>query len=326
MKRLQFIKFSLLILGTILVFTAPSWLPEYYIQLSSRSLILSLTAMTFILLAGYGGMTSLAQMSFFAISGYLIGICVMTKGWSFSLAIPIAIIGAILLSAVFGLVAIRARGTYFLMITLALSQVSYGIAMQWARVTRGSEGFSGIIRPSIFNWSLIQPIPLYYVTIITVFICYVLMRMIVNSIFGLVIQGIRDNPERIAALGYNVQLHRYIILIISGMFAGIAGILGVFYYGSVSPSTTALSQTILVVMAAISGGVSRLEGGILGAFITILIWSIASQHTQHYMTVIGFIFALIIIFLPKGILGSILEFNISKIINIKFLHNNWGKK
>ncbi len=260
--------------------------------------------MSFILLAGYGGMVSLAQMSFFAMAGYVIGVGVMIHGWPFTLAIPAAVAGATMLSMAFALIAIRTKGIYFLMMTLALSQLSYGVALQWASVTRGWDGFSGIRRPTIFGWSLIETNPLFYV-VLTVFVaCYVMLGRIVRSPFGLALQGIRDDPVRMGALGYNVRLHRLMALVISGALAGIAGVLGVFYYGGVSPATTGLSQIMLVVMAAVAGGVSSIEGGIIGAFITVLLTSIAGQYTQHYTTIIGLAFMLLILFLPGGVLGS----------------------
>ena len=304
MNRRESIRQGLLAALALAAVTSPAWLPSYYVQLSTRSLILALVAMSFILLAGYGGMISLAQMSFFAMAGYVIGVGVMDHGWPFALAIPAAIAGATLLSAAFALIAIRVKGIYFLMMTLALSQLSYGVALQWASVTRGWDGFSGITRPTVFGRSLIETNPLFYLTLIVFVACYLMLRRLVRSPFGLALQGIRDNPVRMGALGYNVRLHRFLVLVISGVFPGIAGVLGVFYYGGVSPATTGLSQIMLVVMAAIAGGVSSIEGGLVGAFITVFLTSIASQYTQHYTTIIGLVFVLLILFLPGGVLGS----------------------
>lgn len=287
----------------VLAFTAPAWLPTYYLQLTSRALILAITTMSFILLAGFGGMTSLAQMSFFAAAGYGIGFLVMKNGWPFALAIPASIAIATLLSAGFALFAIRSKGIYFLMITLALSQVAYGVAMQWAAVTKGSEGFSGITRPTVLGRSLIEYTPMFYVTLIVTVLCYLALRWMVRSPFGMAAQGIRDNPVRMAALGFNVQMHRFLIFTIAGFFAGVAGVLGVFYYGGVSPTTTSLAQTLLVVMSAIAGGVLFIEGGIVGSIITVYLWSFASQATQRYFTIIGLVFVLMILFLPNGVLG-----------------------
>jgi len=288
----------------IAALSAPWWLPNYYVQLCTRSLLLGITPMTFILLAGYGGMVSLAQMSFFAMSGYIIGIGVVDHRWPFVVAIPLAFVGAVLLSAAFGVVAIRAKGIYFLMMTLALSQLAYGVALQWANVTHGWDGLSGVPRPVIFGWSLLETVPLYFITLLITTLSYLIMRRLVRSHFGLALQGIRDNPARMAALGYDVQLHRFVVIVISGSFAGIAGILGVFFYGGVSPETTGLSQIMLVIMSAIVGGTALLEGGVVGSFITVLLLSVASQFTQRYLTIVGLVFVLVILFLPQGVLGS----------------------
>lgn len=305
MNRVQWTPRAALIAVLIIAaLSAPWWLPNYYVQLSTRSLFLGLTAMSFILLAGYAGMVSLAQMSFFAMSGYIIGIGVLDHGWPFIVAMPLAFLGAVLLSAAFGLVAIRAKGIYFLMMTLALSQLAYGVALQWANVTHGWDGVSGVPRPVIFGWSLLDTVPLYFLTLAVTALSYLILRRLVRSQFGLALQGIRDNPARMAALGYDVQYHRFLVIVISGAFAGIAGILGVFFYGGVSPETTGLSQIMLVIMAAIVGGTALLEGGVVGAFITVLLLSFASQYTQRYLTIVGLVFILVILFLPQGVLGG----------------------
>jgi branched-chain amino acid transport system permease protein len=156
--------------------------------------------------------------------------------------------------------------------------------------------------PQCIRPVLIETNPLFYLTLIVFVACYLILRRLVR--FGLALQGIRDNPVRMGALGYNVQMHRFLVLVLSGVFPGVAGVLGVFYYGGVSPATTGLSQIMLVVMAAIAGGVSSIEGGIVGAFITVLLTSMAGQYTQHYTTIIGLVFVLLILFLPGGVLGS----------------------
>jgi len=301
---------------------APIGLPDYYVQLTTRGLILSITAMSFILLAGYGGLTSMVQMSIFAVGGYLIGICVMTYGWPYWVAVIMAISASILVSALFAIICARSDGIYFLMITLALSQVTYGIAMQWSSVTRGSEGFSGILRPNLLGFHLLEYVPLYYLALFVTLIIYLLLKRFVSSPFGLALQGVRDNPTRMAALGFNIKVIRFFTFVISGAVAGIAGIIGVIYYGGVSPTTTGFSQILLVVLASIIGGVSAIEGGIIGGIITVFIMSFTSQLTQRYMTINGLIFVLVILFLPNGIHGSLstlrktLIFNFQKIKSI----------
>jgi branched-chain amino acid transport system permease protein len=263
--------------------------------------------MSFSLLAGYADMISLAQMSFAAIAGYVIGIGVMHYGQAHAVLILPAILAAVILAAFFGWIAIRATKIYFLMMTLALAQLFFGIVFQWVSLTEGYPGITGIPRPTVFGISLIETPPLYYVTLVVTLLCYLVLRRIVRSPFGLVLQGIRDNPKRMAALGFNVQLHRYLAIVASGTFAGVAGILMTYFTGVISPTRAALTSSILVVMAALVGGVTSLEGGLLGGLVIAFLMSIASQLTTRYWTVIGTLFILIVLFMPNGLLGGDLE-------------------
>ena len=282
----------------------PLVISQFYIQLLTRSLFVGIAAMSFILLAGYGGMISLAQMAFFAIAGYVIGIGTVDLHWPVMLQLPVAVFAATALSACFGLIAIRAQGNYFLMMTLALGSLFYGVALQWASMTHGYNGISGIARPSVAGYSLHDANPLYFTTLVVTALCYLMLKHLIGSRFGIVLQGVRDNPKRMAALGYNVQLHRFLVIVMSGTVAGLAGILGVYFHGGISPHTSDLSASILVVLAALLGGVSRLEGGLVGAIITVFLINFMSQYTHRYWTFVGAIFVLVVMFMPDGLLGS----------------------
>jgi branched-chain amino acid transport system permease protein len=289
----------------LLAITLPGWLGSYYVQLATRSLIIGIVTMSFVLLAGYGGMVSLAQMSFFAMAGYVIGIGIKNCQWSFAVAIPLAVLGATLLSALFATVAIRAQGNYFLMMTLALAQLFEGVAMQWASVTNGYNGIAGVPRPVLFGlWSLQDTTPLYYVSLVCTAGCYVLLRHLLGSPLGLCLRGVRENPRRLSALGFNVQTHRFIAIVVSGAVAGVAGVLGVFQSGVIAPHTASLQSAVMVVMAALVGGVSRLEGAILGSFVTVFLIAITSSLTPRYWMIVGAIFTAVVIFLPNGLLGK----------------------
>ncbi len=288
----------------IIGLSLPFWTGTFTVQLATKGLSLGILAMSFSLLAGYADMMSLAQMSFAAIAGYVIGIGVMHYGLPHSVLILPAIVAAIILAAIFGGIAIRAKKIYFLMMTLALSQLFFGIVFQWVSLTEGYPGITGIPRPSIFGFSLIEDSPLYYVTLVVAVLCYLILRRLVRSPFGLVLQGIRDNPKRMDALGFNVQLHRYLVIVISGAFAGVAGVLMTYFTGVISPTRANLPASILVLMAALVGGVSSLEGGLLGGLVIAFLMSIASQLTTRYWTVVGTLFILIVLFMPNGLLGG----------------------
>ena len=213
-------RWGLLTILCLLSLSLPALLPTFTIQLTIRGLYLGVVAMTFILLAGYADMISLAQMSFAAMAGYVIAIGAVKLGISQWVLFPSAIVGATALSAIFGLVAIRGQGIYFLMMTLALGQLFYGIGMQWVSLTGGAYGYTGLSRPTVLGYSLLEATPLYYVTLVITILSYLALRRVVHSNFGLVLQGIRDNPKRMAALGFNVQLHRYLAIVIFGCICG----------------------------------------------------------------------------------------------------------
>jgi branched-chain amino acid transport system permease protein len=303
-KKPNMNRFVLALLLGLLAMSLPAWAPTFTVQLTTRGLYLGILSMTFILLSGYADMISLAQMSFAAIAGYVIGIGTQKLGMSHLVLAPLGILAALLLAALFGLIAIRGQKIYFLMMTLALAQLFYGVGMQWVSVTGGQYGFTGLSRPVIFGHSLEEAPPLYYLTLLCTLLTYLALKRLVNSPFGLILQGIRENPRRMAALGFNVQLHRYICIIISGGFAGIAGLLTTYFTGVVSPSRANLPQAVTVVMASLVGGGAVLEGGILGGLVIAFLISIAGQLTTRYWTFVGALFVLIVLFLPNGILGG----------------------
>lgn len=285
-------------------FTLPLWAPTFTMQLATRGLYLGIIAMSFIWLAGYGDMVSLAQMSFAAMSGYMIGMGITNWGMGHGILAILGFLASIILAAIFGWVAIRAQKIYFLVMTLALSQLFYGVGMQWVSVTGGQYGFTGLPRPVILGFDMIEAAPLYILTLICTIACYLFLQRLVNSPFGYVLQGIRDNPKRMAALGFDVQMHRYLAIVISGAIAGIAGILTVYYTGVISPTRANLPQSVMVIMAALVGGINSLEGGILGGVIIAFLISITSQLTSRYWMIIGALFILIVIFMPNGLVGD----------------------
>ncbi|MBN2322898.1 MAG: branched-chain amino acid ABC transporter permease [Spirochaetes bacterium] len=303
MNNDRMIRLIIILIICVIAITAPLWLPIYYVQLLDMSLSLGLTAMSFILLAGYCGMISFTQTAFSSMAAYVVGIGTMDLGLPVWVLLPLSVAASAFLSALFGGIAIRAKGVYFLMMTLALSQLFYGVGLEWESVTHGWNGIAGITRPEIFGFSLISATPRYYTALFVTVLCYLVMRRIVRSPFGLALQGIRDNPTKMAALGFNVHLYRFLAIVISGAFAGVGGVLSLYSTGVVSPHTSDLSAIVKVVLAALLGGVTRLEGGLIGAVLTILLISFTSRYTSRYWMVVGAVFMMVMLFLPNGILG-----------------------
>lgn len=287
----------------ILVFL-PSISSSYTTFLIIRIMITSLSAMSLILLAGYGGLLSFAQISFYGISAYVLGISVMNYNLSFTVAILLSLLISVGIGAVFAIIAIRTKGNYFIMMTLAFGQLVYLSALQWVELTGGFNGITGIPGPKIFNIKIEGNTPVYYLVLIIVGLCYYILKRISKAPFGLVLQGVRDNSMKMSALGFNTQLHKYLTFIISGFFAAVSGILAVLFYGLISPNMVTLSASVMLLFVALIGCINKFEGAILGAAIYVMLEDFASKYTQRYMIIIGVFFILVVLFMPSGILGQ----------------------
>jgi branched-chain amino acid transport system permease protein len=201
----------------------------------------------------------------------------------------------------FGLLAIRTSGVYFLLLTLALGMLVWGVCLRWTSITGGENGLRGSVRP---DW-LSQNIAFYYAVLLVVAVATIAMWRLVNSPFGTALRGIKDSETRMRSLGYNVPLHLFLVFTISGFFAGIAGALYALFNNFVSPSTVALSQSVEGLLMAIVGGIGTLFGAFIGAFAIVGLENFVSIYTERWQTVMGCMFILIMIFAPEGVIGRL---------------------
>ena len=206
-----------------------------------------------------------------------------------------------LVAVIFALLAVRTSGVYFLLLTLALGMIVWGICLRWTQVTGGENGMRGDVRPAFllahraFYWAVLAA---------TTFVSYAMWRF-VRSPFGLTLLGIRDSESRMRSLGYDVPLHLFVGFTVSGFFAGIAGALYAMFNNFVSPSTVALAQSVEGVLMMIAGGVGTLFGGFVGAAAIITLENVVSAYTERWQTVLGVTFILIMICAPEGIIGTL---------------------
>jgi branched-chain amino acid transport system permease protein len=285
----------------VLLATLPSWVGNgYYINVASQILLFAVFALALNVLVGYGGLTSLGHAGLFAMAGYTAGL-LLQAGYNHFVADVAALVVTLLASAVFAVLALRSTGIGFLMITLALGQIVWGIAYRWQSLTNGDNGVNVPTRPMPFGISLAGADNFYYATLIVFLIAVATMVVFVRSPFGASLCGTRDQARRMTALGYNVWLIRFIAFLISGFWSGVAGLLFVYYNQFISPQVAALTTSAETLLMVISGGSATLLGPIVGAAIVVIMKNVVSAYVERWNLVLGVIFVAIITFMPDGL-------------------------
>jgi branched-chain amino acid transport system permease protein len=296
---------TVIIVGGGLVL-APPFLPAYPLTLLTQALIYAIFAMSLDLLLGYTGLPSLGHAAYFGVAAYTVGILATVHQAGFWTCLLLALVAAIVISAVFGLVAIRALGVYFLMITLALGMVVWGLAFRWVSLTQGDNGISGVPRPALgLPWSFENPTAFYYLAFATFLLAFGLLHLIVRSPFGMSLQGIREGEGRMRSLGYNVWLHKYVAFILAGAFAGLAGVLWAYYNGFVSPVEVQLITSVETLLMVALGGPGTLIGPALGAGVIVFLKNFVSVYTRRWLLILGGVYIGVILFAPQGLMGTL---------------------
>jgi len=295
--------FGVALLGLM---TVPVWVGNsYYIDVASQILLFAVFALALNVLVGYGGLVSLGHAGLFAVSAYTAGL-MLQAGFGHAAADVGAVVATVLTSAVFAVLALRSTGIGFLMITLALGQILWGIAYRWADLTNGDNGVSISTRPAPFGVSLAGASSFYYATLVVFLLALVTMAAFVRSPFGASLCGTRDQARRMTALGYNVWLIRFLAFLFSGFWCGIAGLLYLYNKQFISPQASALQASAEVLLMVISGGTATLMGPIAGAAIVVTMKYVVSAYVVRWSLVLGVIFVAIISFMPEGLVpGSV---------------------
>ncbi|MEO6986127.1 MAG: branched-chain amino acid ABC transporter permease [Paralcaligenes sp.] len=289
-----------------LLLCLPWWVGgEYYINLASQILIAALFAVSLNLKVGYAGLISLGHAGYLGLSAYLSSWLILNLHWGYLPSALSALAGTTVMAALFGLVALRATGLGFLMITLALGQILWGIAFRWADVTGGDNGLSVLTRPSPFGLNLSNASTFYFFTLFIFLVVWCLIAMWVHSPFGASIRGTKDQPQRMRALGYNVWLIRWITFIVSGFLGGIAGLMYVYYQQFISPQSLSLTNSAEMLLMVIAGGPGTLFGPVVGAALVVLLKNVASEYVHRWIMLLGFSFLFIVLFVPGGIVPGV---------------------
>jgi branched-chain amino acid transport system permease protein len=289
----------------LLAIVVAPWLPSYPLTLLTQAVIVAILAMSLDVLLGYTGLASLGHAGYFGIAAYAVGILTTQHQRSFVTCLVVGVLLATVAAAIFGLLAIRAVGTYFLMITLALGMVVWGLAFRWVSMTKGDNGIAGIPRPDVpLPWSLWNPLPFFYFSLAALLLSWGLLAVVVRSPFGLTLKGIRESETRMRALGYNVWLHKYLAFVLSGVFAGFAGVFWAYYNGFVSPVDVQLVTSVETLLMVALGGPGTLAGPALGAGVIVFLKNFVSVYTKRWLLILGAVYIGVILFAPRGILGA----------------------
>ena len=278
---------------------------DFYINLASQILIAEIFALSLNLLVGFGGMTSLGHASYLGVAAYLSALMTTRYGFDHGAAALISILGTIAMAAFFGVIALRASGLGFLMITLALSQVLWGLAYRMSNITNGDNGIAGLTRPVPFGISLESPVAFYWFTLIVTVIAFVLMAIFVSSSFGSSLKGVRDQPRRMAALGFNPWMIRWITFIYAGFWGGVAGLLYVYYNKYIHPTSLSTTSSAEALLGVIAGGSGTLAGPAVGAALVLLLKNYASAYIERWNMLLGLVFLFIVLVMPTGIVPGL---------------------
>lgn len=289
-----------------LLIALPEVLRPYYLALATKMLIFALFAMSLDLLLGYTGLASLGHAAYFGVAAYTVALLIVRADAPSALAFPAGLGAAVVAGALFAPLALRARGSYFLMITFALAQVVWSVAFGWRTLTNGDDGMPDIVRPN-FGFSLDSTRSFYYFVLAVVGVGTLLLIAIVKSPFGRALRGIRDSESRMQALGYDVWRHQYAAFVLSAFLAGIAGALYAYFNRFVGPEYLSIVQSAEALIMVILGGAGTLIGPAIGAGLIVFLEDFVSSMTEHWVLVLGVIYVLVTLFAPRGLIGLIVE-------------------
>ena len=287
--------------GFLALVTLPYWMHgDYYINVSSQILFSAIFALGLNILAGYGGLVSLGHAGLFGIAAYATGY-MLQAGFGHPVAILTALCAGLASMAVYAVLSLRATGIGFIMITLALGEIIWGLAYRWISITGGDNGINLHGRPEPFGIDLTTPNAFYYTTLVVFLVAFATVIVFVRSPMGAALMGTRDQPRRMNALGYHVWAIRFWSCMFSGLLTAVSGVLFVYYTQFISPQAVDLTASAEVLLMVISGGAGTLLGPIVGATLVVVVKTVVSGFIERWNFLLGAVFVAIVILMPEGL-------------------------
>lgn len=282
---------------------APYMLGSYYVSLLTLALIGAILASSVNLLAGNAGLVSLGHAGIAAAAGYGLA-WAYRQGWDTAAQLGMALALTLIASVIYGLISMRTRGVPFLMVTLAAGMIVYGMAYRWSSVTGGTNGIAGIRRPP----GIEQYWQFYFLALVSFLMITAGLVVVNRSPFGLTLRGIRDSETRMVSLGYHVAAYKFGAMLLSGLIAGIAGVLSVWQSEFISPVAAGFQASALSVIMVALGGTGTILGPLVGAGLVTASQHMLSSVFERWSTLLGVLFILSVLFAPQGIVGGIDRF------------------
>lgn len=302
------------VLISALLIAFPHFASQFWVvNIAAYAIVLGIITLSLTFLAAYGGMVSLAQMTVAGVAGYSLAILsphaaligAGTQPWSWPWAVAFALACGTLTGLLIGLVSVRTQGISLLMITIAIGVIFSYLTKQNTALFHGFDGFYGVEAPSILGISLRTPSVFYYLCLGLGTALYSAITYAVRTPFGIALQGIRDNPRRLAALGYWVELHRVVAFGLAGFVAAVGGVLSLWYHGGISPGSVGMTAMVNILIIAVIGGLGHPRGAMIGALVFVLIQNFAIDlfFSERFNTLIGLTFLIIVLSSPDGLIG-----------------------
>jgi branched-chain amino acid transport system permease protein len=273
---------------------------SFYVNIGSQILLYAVFALGINVLVGYAGLVSLGHAGLLGIAAYAAA-RLLNGGYGHLAAVAVALVLTLAAAALFAALALRGSGIGFVMITLAIGQIVWGVAYRWISITNGDNGISVSGRPSPLGLSLASPAHFYWATLAVFLVALGSIAILGASPFGASLRGTRDQPRRMAALGYHVWMIRFLAFLLSGFWSGVAGLLFLYYNQFVSPQGVALTASAEALLMVIAGGSGTLLGPVVGAALVVVMKNVASGYIERWNFLLGAIFVAIVVFMPEGL-------------------------
>ena len=302
MTRYRALITGVLLFAVVFPFITPD--PNFWVSSGgTRALWLGLTALSMSYLNRNLGLMSLGQLFFSGVTGYIVAISSVRHSVDYIYSVPIAILIGTLSGIVIGYIALKTKGVYFLMLTLAVTLGLYSFANQAQEITRGHTGINSIPSPEAFGIDFNSPRALYYLILVITVLIFGVTKFLEKTSFGIALNGIRDNEDRMISMGYRTLPLKMIAFVYSAFIASISGVLGIWYVTNISPDSVGLLRSIDLLVIVVVGGASYLGGAFVGAVLIAVFEAFIQDITTYYVGATGILFIVVLFLAPQGLMG-----------------------